>query len=860
MPEHSPEELCKIMFGLDYAKLVAANPSWKDTFQKIIERTKGAQKLSAEQSSDCVSDSSAKECLTPFEQRDIHNIRGIKAWGDILRSAFPWEKTLSVLDPILGCLKMNKHSIQIHRLEKDLVYLTAMSIDKGAQIFISFPVSPISLGILTVTYWAHLLREERDIYRTHHAEAAKDFAIWIRPKDRGKISHLRTTKAFNLIDNEYTKRNLNKRIACLPIHKFDESFKSKHLRVFMARSLSEAVDLLKSSKNCSLVVIDDPSGRTYPSPSAYGSQAFGLASLCRQKRIPMVGIVPPWTLQDIEYHETNTSQGILLWPIDFFALRSYPAELGISAKNREQLHPIEESYLLLERKRQSLNETQVTIKTFNFDTEDEEKIAELFQESSNLLLDLAKQPHCRGVWGTGWKIWRYLAAPVLPFYLLWAQFIEGALKQLNSAINQSKDSQAKILYNLLSSLALRLQKLKANPFIQIIKSAEPETIVAVENAEIANALEQFLMGNRSCLSTPKILPISEVRGLGGEKLIVIGQPKACHRDILQTTLFSKIDVLLWSVLAERAERWWSNLEVDAREWHGKTWRKLTAKEEVGCYSFSLHQPKVKIIEAGKLMLSKKINLAKIEENFNSLVRTNFEAELNGDIARNLESHYLVKFEIGLKIRVALGCEFLVLSGRQALVVAIRDIAAGTKVVLFDGMNRDELFAQKAGLLEDTKVNYLYRIHLDAWRAILKQQVKKLDLQTVRRELSIDTGLHISQETIEYNWMSGDDLLSLPREKEHFFWFIPPLARSGFEEFWQQANELRIKRRQLGQVISACAQEGWKDRKLDEIVFRYQQVFITVGELKDAMQILTVQSPPQLISQVPEYPINRLFRT
>jgi hypothetical protein len=368
------------------------------------------------------------------------------------------------------------------------------------------------------------------------------------------------------------------------------------------------------------------------------------------------------------------------------------------------------------------------------------------------------------------------------------------------------------------------------------------------------------MGNRSCSSTLQILPISQVRGLGGEKLIVIGQPKACHRDILQTTLFSKIDVLLWSVLAERAERWWSNLEVDAREWHGKTWRKLTAKEEVGCYSFSLHQPKVKIIEAGKLMLSKKINLAKIEENFNSLVGTNFEAELNGDIARNLESHYLVKFEIGLKIRVALGCEFLVLSGRQALVVAIRDIAAGTKVVLFDGMNRDELFAQKAGLLEDTKVNYFYRIQLEAWRAILKQQVKKLDLQTVRRELSIDTGLHISQETIEYNWMSGDDLLSLPREKEHFFWFIPPLARSGFEEFWQQANELRIKRRQLGQVISACAQEGWKERKSDEIVFRYQQVFITVGELKDAMQILTVQSPPQLISQVPEYPINRLFRT
>jgi hypothetical protein len=108
-------------------------------------------------------------------------------------------------------------------------------------------------------------------------------------------------------------------------------------------------------------------------------------------------------------------------------------------------------------------------------------------------------------------------------------------------------------------------------------------------------------------------------------LIVIGQPKACHRDILQTTLFSKIDVLLWSVLAERAERWWSNLEVDAREWHRKTWRKLTGKEEVGCYSFSLHQPEVKIINPGNLRLSKIINLAKLEENFNSLVGTDFEA-------------------------------------------------------------------------------------------------------------------------------------------------------------------------------------------------------------------------------------------
>ncbi len=108
-------------------------------------------------------------------------------------------------------------------------------------------------------------------------------------------------------------------------------------------------------------------------------------------------------------------------------------------------------------------------------------------------------------------------------------------------------------------------------------------------------------------------------------------------------------------------------------------------------------------------------------------------------------------------------------------------------------------------------------------------------------------------------MSGDNLLSLPCEREHFFWFILPLARSGFEDFWQKVNELRITRRQLGQVISTCAQEGWKNRKPDEIVFQYQQVFITVGELQEAMQILKVQCPPKLISHPPEFPFNRLFR-
>lgn len=783
-----------------------------------------------------------------------------RAWGEIFREGFSWEWTHQVLDPLLGCLKSKKHSIQIHSLEKELIYLSSLSISKRRQLFISLPVSPASLGILLVAYYAQLSREQRDIYQTHHVVSAKDFVIWIRPQDNGQILKLRTTKAFNLVDSSETRCALSERIACLPAYKVNESFKNERLRVFMVRSLIEGVELLKQSSRCSLVVIDDPSGRTYSSPSAYGSEAFGLASLCGQKRIPMVGIVPPWTMKDIEYHETNNPLGILLWPIDFFALCSCPAERGLYAKNGGTLHPIEESHLLLEKKRLTLTEAQVTIRTFNFETEDEEKIADLFQETSDLLIDLAKQPQLRSVWVTGWEIWRDLSAPVLPFYLFWEQFLESALKYLKLAANKCGDAKAITLHNLLSSLALRLQKLSSNPFIEIIKAADKETVVAVENAERANALEQFLIGSSQSSSMPQVLPLSQIRGLGGKSLIVIGQPKACHRDILQRTFFRKIDVLLWSVLADRGERWWSNLEVNAREWHCKTWLALTEKEEAGRYAFSPHPTSVQVVNTGKVKLFKSINLSRLEESFRDLSGTGLDSGLNEYISRNLESYYLVQFEQELKIRVAASSEFLVLSGKQARVVAVREIAAETKIVLFDGMNRDELFAQKAGLLEDTKINYLYRVQLDFWRELVKQQVKKTDLQTVCRLILRDTGLPISQETIQYNWMSADDLLSLPREKEHFFWFLHPLARSSFEDFWQKANELRIKRRHLGQIISACAQEGWKERKSDEIVFQYQQVFITVCELRDAMQILQVQSCPQLINQKPEYPINRLFST
>ncbi|MDZ8241586.1 MAG: hypothetical protein RMZ69_31290 [Nostoc sp. ChiQUE01a] len=418
------------------------------------------------------------------------------------------------------------------------------------------------------------------------------------------------------------------------------------------------------------------------------------------------------------------------------------------------------------------------------------------------------------------------------------------------------------MYNLLSSLALRLQKLNPNPFIEIIKASDGKTVIGVENSEIANALQEFLIGNTSS-SVPKILPLSQIRGMGGEKLIVIGQPKACHRDILQTTFFRHIDVLLWSFLSERAERWWSNLEIDAREWHRKTWQRLTENQdlgkELGRYGFSPEYTSVQVVNTGKGTLSKSINLSKIEESFSNLSVSSLDSGLTNYISNNLDSHYLVEFEPGWKIRVAPGSDFLVLLSKKAQVVAVREITAGTNIVLFDGMTRDELFAQKAGLLEDTKVNYLYRVQLEGWRELVKKQVKNLKLATVCQQIRRNTLIPISEETIKYNWMSGDDLLSLPREKEHFFWFVPPLAHSGFEEFWLKANDLRIKRRQLGQVISACAQEGWKERKSDEIVFQYEQVFITVGELRDAMLVLKVQSKPQLIRQPPEFPYNRLFR-
>ena len=300
------------------------------------------------------------------------------------------------------------------------------------------------------------------------------------------------------------------------------------------------------------------------------------------------------------------------------------------------------------------------------------------------------------------------------------------------------------------------------------------------------------------------------------------------------------------------------LEIDSRAWHTKTWRSLTGQELGGRYQYS-HCPKqIQIVHSGKTKLHKSIDISKLEEKFGELSGTSLDSDLADSDPTQLNTHYLVELDNHFKIRVAPSSEFLVLLRGQVRVVSVQDITMGTVIVLFEGMNRDELFAQKAGLLEETRDNWLYRIQLDGWRTLVKQRTEQLAAWTVSRQISQSTGIDIGEDAIR-RWMNGDDLLSLPHEKEHFFWFLPPVARPGFEEFWCKANNLREKRRQLGRVISACAQEGWKERNADEIIFQYQQVFITVGELREAMQVLKVGSTPQLIQQKPDYPFNRLFR-
>ncbi|WP_156803770.1 hypothetical protein [Lyngbya sp. PCC 8106] len=834
----TPEEYYRIMFGLDDQTLVAKDSSFQTVFNNDL------------------SSANLSENVCENEKDKF-----IENWTYIFRDKIYTSENKEYLVYVLECLKSKNKSINIHRLEKDLMYLISLALHKRNQLLFSFPVSPVALGILSILYYTHLPPEARYPEINQSLFAKRGFIIWVRPKNNGQILKLTTTKEFNF-NNEYTDCNIRDRLTCLPAYQFDELSKSKTLRAVMVRSLSEATELLKQSQYCSFVVIDDPSGCTHRSPYQYGNETFKLTQLCQKKKIPLIGIVPPWAMKHLDYQENNNSSGILLWPVDFFALRSYPKEPRLFNPSSQNQHPIEESFSKIERKHQSLREAQVIIKTFNFETEDEEKIADLFRESSELLVSLAKQSELRRVWGTGWEIWRHLSAPVLPFYLLWEKFIEGDMKRLQLATQQSKIDEAQRLYSVLSSLALRLRKIKHNPFISIVESANQNTTIGVTHAAQANALEYFLKSRKNYFSSFKVLPLSQIRGenLGGDKLIVLGQPKASNRDILQKTFFSEIDVLLWSVFAGQAERWWINLEVDTRKWNKKTWMALTEEKTVGCYGFSPQSSNVKVIPQGTVQLYKQINFFKLEERFCSLSQTSYDSELDSYNYQNLEEYYEVKFKEGWKIRVPPQSEFLTLLRGQVHIVAVNELSADIRVVLFDGMNRDALFAQKAGLLDDTTVNYVYRVQLNAWRELVKQRVKKLGMENICRDITAETEFPIGRETIQYNWMNGNDLLSLPRKKEHFFWFIPPLVRSNFEEFWEKANDLRNKRRQLGQIISTCAQEGWKNRKPEEIIFQYQQVSITVGELREAMQFLIVQSPPKLIHNPPISPFNRLFNS
>lgn len=783
-----------------------------------------------------------------------------QSWAEAFYGQIPWERIQSLFDPLLGHLKVGKpirvgnwsrnYPLQIHRLEKDLVYLIAIAIAKQAQLFLSLPVSPSSLGILTVAYYATLSRDERDLFNGNHAVSPKHFVIWIRPRDNGQVQNLRIARTLN----DFV--SLSDRIICIPSSKFDESVKENRLKVVTVRSLEEGRELLKQSKYCSLVILDDDLGRTCPSPSQYGNEAFKLASLCQQKQIPMISLVPPWSMRALERHETEHQMDIGLWAIDAPALCSYPSKNNLFGTSALP-HPIEKSFQAINQRREFPSLPQVTLKTFSLSIEDEGRIADAFQEAADLLISLGNRPDLRQVWATGWGIWRDLSAPVLPFHLLWEQFLEGALKRLEAAAERCGEPKALVLYRILQSLSMRFQKLSRNPFVEWLERLGSKTTIAIADTSRLDALKDFLLA-RCTTSAPRILTIRDLQGQVGTHLVVIGQPKACHRSLLQTCFFQKVDVLLWTALADRAEHWWSGLEIDPRAWHNRTWRSLTQQEFFGRYDYSYRPRPVEVEHEGTARLNRGVDISRLEEQFSQLSHSSLDSGFSSSTSNGLNTHYCVTFGHNFQIRVSVNSEFLVLIRKQAQVVSVKELAAGTRVVLFEGMNRDELFAQKAGLLEETRANWLYRSLLDAWRELVKEKVNRLGYLSISRQIHRESGFDISEAAIQ-TWLNGDDLLTLPRLKEHFLWFIPPLARTGFEEFWNTANDLRKARRQLGRVISECAQEGWRDRDADDIVFQYQQVFITVGELRDAMQILQVFQPPELISHPPAYPINRLFR-
>jgi len=65
-----------------------------------------------------------------------------QSWGNVFYDTFPLDWSTQLLDPLLGWLRRKRargsycsgeYPLNIHRLEKDLVYLAALAINKKAQ-------------------------------------------------------------------------------------------------------------------------------------------------------------------------------------------------------------------------------------------------------------------------------------------------------------------------------------------------------------------------------------------------------------------------------------------------------------------------------------------------------------------------------------------------------------------------------------------------------------------------------------------------------------------------------------------------------------------------------------------------------
>ena len=297
-----------------------------------------------------------------------------------------------------------------------------------------------------------------------------------------------------------------------------------------------------------------------------------------------------------------------------------------------------------------------------------------------------------------------------------------------------------VLYRVLHSLAVRLQRLSRNPFVEWLEKLGSETTIAIPNTSRLDALNDFLLVQCNS-STPRIASIRDLQGHTGTHLVVIGQPKARYRSFLQTCFFQKVDVLLWAALADRAEHWWSGLEIDSRAWHIRTWRSLTQQDLFGRYGYSYRSIPVKIKHQGTIQLNRGVDVSKLEEQFSQLNHTNLDSSCSNSTLNELNTHYCVSFDGNFQIRVSINSDFLVLINKQARVVAAKELTAHTKVVLFEGMNRDELFAQKAGLLEETRANCQYRTLLVAWRELVKEWVQEFDYPSISDQIYRDSGGH-----------------------------------------------------------------------------------------------------------------------